>query len=136
MNDPFQNFRAIRPARHCGARVRGSTRHVLVMALALVSFGVGHQWSKLRQNSQPNSADVATANPVEGVGGPTANVALPEEVVEVRDATDLDTAAPVAPRRVEALSRAPLEAPERTTRSEPTPLARELVTSLTKLDFS
>ncbi len=136
MNDPLKNFGALRTARHRAALVQGSTRHVLVMALALVSFGVGHQWSKLRQNSSPHSAEVATANPVEGVGGPTANVALPEEVVEVREAADLETAAPVAPRRVEALSRAPLEAPERTTRSEPTPLARELVTSLTKLDFS
>lgn len=106
------------------------------MALALVSFGVGHQWSRLRQNSQPHSAEVGTANPAESVGGLTAAVAPLEEEVEVREATDLETAAPVAPRRVETLSRAPLEAPERTTRSQPTPMARELVTSLTKLDFS
>ncbi len=106
------------------------------MALALVSFGVGHQWSKLRQTSSPNSAEVAAANPAEGVGGPTAIVALPEEVMEVREATDLEPAAPVAPRRVETLRRAPLEAPEHTTRSEPTAVARQWVERLTQLDFN
>src|SRR5206468_11151254 len=104
--------------------------HALVMILALVSFGVGHQWSKLRQKPSPKSAGVASANPAEGVRGPKAIVAPLEEEMEVREATDLEKTTPIAPRQVETLSRTPLETPEHTTRSEPTPLARQLVERL------
>jgi hypothetical protein len=106
------------------------------MVLALVSFGVGHQWSRLRQKSPPNSAEVASENPAKGARGPKAIVAPLEEEMEVREATDLETTAPVAPRQVETLSRAPMETPEHITRSEPTPAARQLVERLTQLDFN
>src|SRR6266487_382153 len=135
MKEQLKYYRAFRLARHRAGFVRGSTRHALVMVLALVSFGVGHQWSKLRQKPSPKSAEVASANPAEGVRGPAVIAAPLEEEVEVREATDLEKTTPIAPRQVETLSRAPLEAPKDMMRSEPTPLARELVTSLTKLDF-
>lgn len=105
------------------------------MVLALVSFGVGHQWSKLRQNSPPGSDAVATTNHSEGVAGPEAVVPLEEEL-EVREAADLEIAAPAAPRPVETLSRTALEASEHKPHSEPTPAARRLVKSLTQIDFS
>jgi hypothetical protein len=106
------------------------------MVLALVSFGVGHQWSKLRQNPSPDSAAVATADRTEDTRKHKAIVAPPEEVMEVREATDLETAAPTAPREVETLSRATLQPPEHAIRTEPTPLARQLVKALTQIDLS
>ena len=105
------------------------------MVLALVSFGVGHQWSKLRQNSPPVSDVVATPNHAEGVAKPAADVAPLEEEIEVREAADSEPAAPTAPRAVETLNRAALQPPEASPRSAPTPLARQLVESLTQFDF-
>lgn len=106
------------------------------MVLALVSFGIGHQWSKLRQNSSPDSEGVATANYTEDTRKHKSNAAPLDEVTEVREATDLETAEPTAPRQVETLSRAAAEPAEPVTRSEPTPLTRQLVKNLTQMDLS
>lgn len=99
----------------------GSVRHVLVMVLALVSFGVGHQWSKLKEDSSPT---------------PVAETAPQEEEMEVREAKDFELAAPAAPRRVETFNRTTLPPPADGARSESAPQARQLVKSLTQIDFS
>lgn len=140
MNDNLQESRAVRRADSRKERGGGSLWHAFFLSLALVSLGVGHQWSKTRQHSAesapPDSAAIAPANQADGVGTPAPAVVPQEEEVEIREGADLKAEAPATPRKVETLNRPALQTPARTGPSEPSPAARQLVTSLTQLDFS
>ena len=139
MNDKLQNERAVRQVNPRAEPGQGPTWRALLLVLALVSFGVGHQWSKSRvgtQNNSPAGSEaVATANEAGAMGAP-APIVPQEEEIEVRDAVDLEAEAPAAPRAVETFSRLALHPPTPLLRAEPTPLVRQLMTSLTQLDFS
>src|SRR5262249_19624430 len=115
---------------------RGPTRSALVMLLTLVSFGVGHQWSKLHRKTSPATTANAPSGSAQSGEMPNSVVAPPEEVMEVREEAAMEANAPAAPRRVEAASRASSQAQEHTPASAPSPLARQLVQSLTQLDFT
>lgn len=138
MKDNLQDLRAVRRSSSQDERGHGSTKHALFLCLALAIFGVGRQWSRSQkdstQNEPPISDAVATPTQAGGAEATATGGAPPEEVIEVREATDLEPAAPATPRKVETLSRGAAQSD--TPRTEPTPLARQLVTSLTQFDFS
>ena len=140
MNDNLQDSRAVRRTGPREEKGRGSTWRALLLCLALVSFGVGHQWSRswedLAENSPPGSAAVVTADQAGGTKVSTPGVVPSEEEIEVRDGADLEAAPPIAPRSVETLSRPTVQPSVQTRQSEPTPVARQLVASLTQLDFN
>lgn len=140
MKDNLQDMRAIRRSSSRDERGRGSTKHALFLCLALAIFGVGRQWSRSQKDSTQSNSPipdaVATPNEAEGTITPGPGVVPPEEVVEVREAVDLEPAAPATPRKVETLSRGTAQPPADTPRTEPTPLARQWVASLTQFDFS
>jgi len=101
---------------------------------------VGNHWSKSRQdlaeNSPPDSAAVATTDQAGGTKTAAPGIVPLEEEIEVRDGADLEDVEPVAPRKVETVSRPGLQPAMQTQPSEPSPVARQLVTSLTQLDFN
>jgi hypothetical protein len=132
MKDELRDPRSVRAAAHQAEAVRKPVKYAVLAGVVALGCAVGFQWWKSRHPLLPPGVETAIQDDRQA----TPAAAQPEEVVEVREVSSAEAAAaPAAPTATKTMARS-APAQTQTTRPEPTPYTRQLVTSLTQLDLS
>src|SRR6266487_986758 len=134
MNDSFQNSRSVRAKHHKAEPMRMAVKLTGLLTLVLLGIAGTYPLWKTSQRSEAGDPNSDLRPPASGLR-PEASASEPQEVIEVRELSVAEPV-PAATKAGTTVSRAPTTSPVPVPHAEPSPYTRQLVASLTQLDFS